>query len=171
MTQRSWADRPGTIPTESLSVYHPIPVTLPQLERDGTRSHSQATCSRTSFIVECGVEPVVGNPIGAPATGVESISSTTRFHYWSKMADPLVVINHSNWDNGGDITRRRARTELVMLLSISTNLPSTLFLTLYYSLLYPYIDYGIALWGVTNEMLVNKINVIQNKCNKHSGNS
>ena len=36
-------------------------------------------------------------------------------------------------------------------------------LTLYYTLFYPYIDYGITLWGSTHKTVINKIVVKQKK--------
>ena len=35
--------------------------------------------------------------------------------------------------------------------------------TLYYSLIYPYLDYGISLWGSTYTSYINKLNVLQKK--------
>ena len=36
-------------------------------------------------------------------------------------------------------------------------------LTLYYSLVYPYLDYGVSLWGSVNAKLTNKIKTTQKK--------
>ncbi len=44
-------------------------------------------------------------------------------------------------------------------------------LTVYYSLVYPYLDYGITLWGTTHKTYINKIRIMQKKAIRIISNS
>ena len=75
----------------------------------------------------------------------------------------ITIDDHLNWkDHIISVKNKMSRT-LYNLKMIKNLMPSHILKTLYMTLLQPYMDYGIILWGATNQCHLNKIHVIQKK--------
>ncbi len=67
------------------------------------------------------------------------------------------------WDKHINKVRNHIASSLFILNKIKNFVPTKLLLTLYYSLIYPYLTYGITLWGAACKTVINKLYVIQKK--------
>lgn len=75
----------------------------------------------------------------------------------------ITIDDRLNWhDHIVSVKNKMSRT-LYNLKMIKNILPKYVLKTLYTTLLQPYMDYGILLWGATNQCHLNKLNVIQKK--------
>ena len=50
-----------------------------------------------------------------------------------------------------------------MINKLKLCFPKTTLLTLYYALIYPYLNYGILTWGYANKTLIDRILLLQKK--------
>ena len=55
-------------------------------------------------------------------------------------------------------------TALRILISASTFPPKHVLISVYYSLVFPHLCYGIIVWGSTSNYLLKRLHVLQNKC-------
>jgi hypothetical protein len=61
-----------------------------------------------------------------------------------------------NWHEHIKFIKNKISSSLYAMRKVKNIISTRHLLTLYYSLIYPYIDYGITLWGTTHETHVNK---------------
>ena len=55
-------------------------------------------------------------------------------------------------------------TALGILFRLQHFAPKQILISVYYSLVYPHLCYGITVWGSTSNYLLNRLQVLQNKC-------
>ena len=55
-------------------------------------------------------------------------------------------------------------TALGILFRLQHFAPKQILISVYYSLVYPHLCYGIIVWGSTSNYLLNRLQVLQNKC-------
>lgn len=75
----------------------------------------------------------------------------------------VTIDDRLNWQDHIISVKNKMSRTLYNLKMIKNILPSYVLKTLYMTLLQPYMDYGIILWGATNQCHLNKLNVIQKK--------
>jgi hypothetical protein len=68
-----------------------------------------------------------------------------------------------NWHEHIRCVKNKLNSSIYIMRKTKNLLNSTHLLTLYYSLIYPYLDYGITLWGSTHSSYVGKIYNLQKK--------
>jgi hypothetical protein len=68
-----------------------------------------------------------------------------------------------NWHEHIRCVKNKLNSSIYVMRKTKNLLNSTHLLTLYYSLIYPYLDYGITLWGSTHTSYVSKIYKLQKK--------
>ena len=59
--------------------------------------------------------------------------------------------------------RSKISSSLYAMRKVKNILTTNHLLTLYYSLVYPYMDYGITLWGTSHKIHTNRILIMQKK--------
>jgi hypothetical protein len=67
------------------------------------------------------------------------------------------------WHDHINYIKNKLNSSLYALRKVKNILKTNHLITLYYSLIYPYIDYGISLWGSTHSTHINKIFIKQKK--------
>jgi len=68
-----------------------------------------------------------------------------------------------SWHPHVDSVRKKLATSVFMMRRLKNIMPTRNMLTLYYSFFYPYLDYGLMLWGGASKTALNKIFVMQKK--------
>jgi hypothetical protein len=67
------------------------------------------------------------------------------------------------WHDHIKYVKNKITSSLYAMSKVKNILATDPLLTLYYSLIYPYIDYGITLWGTTHKTYVQRIFTLQKK--------
>lgn len=75
----------------------------------------------------------------------------------------MFVDRQLNWHEHIQYIQNKLSSSLYILNKVKHILPQKYLLTLYYSLIYPYLTYGLTLWGGTHKTYTNKILVLQKK--------
>ena len=75
----------------------------------------------------------------------------------------LYIDNELNWQEHIIHLKNKLNSSLYAMNKVKHQLNRKHLTTLYYTLIYPYIDYGITLWGSTLSTYVNKIIIMQKK--------
>jgi len=68
-----------------------------------------------------------------------------------------------NWHEHIKFVKNKISSAMYAMRKVKHIISTRHLLTLYYSLIYPYLDYGITLWGSTHTTYTNKINIMQKK--------
>ena len=68
-----------------------------------------------------------------------------------------------HWTPHLKLCKAKLSSSLFAIKSAKNVLPKKLLRTLYYALMYPYIDYGIMLWGAAAKSLIKPLEVLQKK--------
>ena len=75
----------------------------------------------------------------------------------------LFIDDKMKWETHINNMKSRISRSLYAINKIKHFTPSKIFKTLYYSMVYPYLTYGITLWGNTCKQYTNKLKVMQKK--------
>lgn len=75
----------------------------------------------------------------------------------------MLVDSQLNWHDHIQYIKCKISGSLYAINKVKFTLPTKYLVTLYYSLIYPYITYGISLWGNTHKSQTNKILILQKK--------
>lgn len=75
----------------------------------------------------------------------------------------LTIDNKLDWKEHVVFVRNKISSSIYAINKVKHFMNRTHLLTLYYSLVYPYLDYGITLWGSTCQTYLNKIIVMQKR--------
>ena len=75
----------------------------------------------------------------------------------------ILVDEHLDWSEHIKLCKAKLSSSLYAINAAKKYLNSSQLLMLYNALIYPYLTYGVLLWGSTHKTLTNKINVIQKK--------
>lgn len=75
----------------------------------------------------------------------------------------MYIDSKLNWHEHIKFIKNKLNSSIFALKRVKHILSSDHLLTLYYTLIYPYLDYGISLWGTTHKTHTNKIKVMQKK--------
>ena len=75
----------------------------------------------------------------------------------------MIVDNQLKWHNHVSYIQSKLNSSLFILNRVKHMLHSKHLVTLYYSLIYPYLSYGLVLWGDTHRKYINKILTFQKK--------
>ena len=67
------------------------------------------------------------------------------------------------WDKHIEFISKKISSSLFIMNKIKHNVSSKLLKTLYYSMVYPYLTYGIPLWGNTFRTITNRLNILNKK--------
>ena len=75
----------------------------------------------------------------------------------------LLIDSNLSWKNHvGHITSKISRT-VAIIARIRHYVPTSVLLTIYESLIFPYLSYGIVVWGHAAETYINQILVLQKR--------
>jgi len=75
----------------------------------------------------------------------------------------MYIDSKLDWHEHIKFIRNKLNSSIFAMKRVKYILSSNHLLTLYYSLIYPYLDYGISLWGTTHKTYTNQIKVMQKK--------
>jgi len=75
----------------------------------------------------------------------------------------IYIDNKLNWQAHLGHLKNKLNSSIYAMNKVKHQLNSSHLTTLYYSLVYPHIDYGITLWGSSNKSHLNKIIIMQKK--------
>ena len=73
----------------------------------------------------------------------------------------VIIDENLTWKNHIDAITKTISRNIGMMSKLKHFLPKSILYTLYCSLILPYINYGILIWGSTNKMYLNKILKLQ----------
>ena len=75
----------------------------------------------------------------------------------------IIVDNKLSWKNHIDSICKTISRNIGIINKLKLHLPSSSLLTLYHSLILPYLNYGILAWGNTHQVLLNRLLLLQKK--------
>jgi len=75
----------------------------------------------------------------------------------------IIIDEHLDWHRHIDHCKCKISSGMYALSSLKNTLGSKQLKMLYYSLIHPYLTYGIVLWGAANKKHINKLRILQNK--------
>ena len=75
----------------------------------------------------------------------------------------LYIDNKLNWQEHIKNLKSKLNSSIYAMNKVKRQLNTNILTTLYYTLIYPYIDYGITLWGSAYSTHLKKIMVMQKK--------
>ena len=75
----------------------------------------------------------------------------------------LYIDEKLKWDEHINITKKKISKSFFAINKVKYILPKKQLSTLYYSLVYPYLTYGIILWGATCHVHLSKLSIMQKK--------
>lgn len=75
----------------------------------------------------------------------------------------MIIDDQLNWHDHIQLTKTKLSSSMFILNQAKHYLSKKYLLTLYYSLVYPYITYGLTLWGGTHKAYTKKIFILQKK--------
>ena len=73
----------------------------------------------------------------------------------------ILIDGQLNWHNHVQYIKNKMSSSLYAINKVKFILPTKYLVTLYYSLIYPFMTYGISLWGNTHKSQTNKIFILQ----------
>ena len=75
----------------------------------------------------------------------------------------IIVDEHLEWNEHINLCKRKISSGNYVLKSLKNTLSTSLLTTIYYSMIHPYLSYGIMLWGSTCKRHLHKIEILQKK--------
>ena len=73
-----------------------------------------------------------------------------------------------DWHDHINKCKTKLTSALYVINKVNSYLPVSALKTIYYTLVYPYLAYGIILWGSTNKTYLTKLVIIPNNCSFHT---
>jgi hypothetical protein len=75
----------------------------------------------------------------------------------------IIIDEHLEWKEHIDLCKRKISSGNYVLKSLKSTLTTSLLTTVYYSMIHPYLSYGLMLWGSACKQHLHKIEVSQKK--------
>jgi len=75
----------------------------------------------------------------------------------------IIIDENLDWNNHIELCRNKIASGNYAINSLKHTLPTKQLITVYHSLIHPYLTYGIMLWGGAHTKYINKLKVSQNK--------
>ena len=75
----------------------------------------------------------------------------------------VIIDERLEWKNHIDICKNKLLSGIYAINSFNNAIPTIQLKTLYYTLIHPYLTYGVLLWGGALKKHIHKLQVLQNK--------
>ena len=75
----------------------------------------------------------------------------------------VLIDSHLSWRNHIDYISTKLSKTIGLFAKLRHSVPQHTLITLYWSLIHPYLNYGIIAWGQTSKTLLNKLLLLQKR--------